>query len=79
MSVFTEYFDDSHRLVRDSVRRFVEREILPMSLTGRRPRSFPASCTARPARRASLALVIRKRLAAATRAICLPRWQPAKS
>ena len=29
MSVFQEYFDESHRLVRDSVRRFVEREILP--------------------------------------------------
>ncbi|MET1077772.1 MAG: acyl-CoA dehydrogenase family protein [Pseudomonas sp.] len=26
---FQEYFDDSHQLVRDSVRRFVEREILP--------------------------------------------------
>ena len=29
MSAFQEYFDDSHQLVRDSVRRFVEREILP--------------------------------------------------
>ena len=29
MSAFQEYFDESHQLVRDSVRRFVEREILP--------------------------------------------------
>src|SRR3990167_7256905 len=29
MSAFQEYFDASHQLVRDSVRRFVEREILP--------------------------------------------------
>jgi acyl-CoA dehydrogenase len=29
MSAFQEYFDPSHQLVRDSVRRFVEREILP--------------------------------------------------
>ena len=29
MSAFQEYFDSSHQLVRDSVRRFVEREILP--------------------------------------------------
>ncbi|MGE8178378.1 acyl-CoA dehydrogenase family protein [Pseudomonas fluorescens] len=29
MPAFQEYFDPSHQLVRDSVRRFVEREILP--------------------------------------------------
>ncbi|WP_095082222.1 acyl-CoA dehydrogenase family protein [Pseudomonas sp. Irchel s3h17] len=29
MPAFQEYFDPSHELVRDSVRRFVEREILP--------------------------------------------------
>eukprot|EP01030_Chromulinospumella_sphaerica_P019909 gene19909-19812_t len=29
MSAYQEYFDPSHQLVRDSVRRFVEREILP--------------------------------------------------
>ena len=29
MSAFQEYFDESHQLVRDSVRRFVDREILP--------------------------------------------------
>lgn len=29
MPVFQKYFDESHQLVRDSVRRFVEREILP--------------------------------------------------
>ncbi|WP_421547524.1 acyl-CoA dehydrogenase family protein [Pseudomonas sp. QD4] len=29
MSVCQEYFDPSHQLIRDSVRRFVEREILP--------------------------------------------------
>lgn len=29
MPAYQEYFDPSHQLVRDSVRRFVEREILP--------------------------------------------------
>ena len=29
MPAFQEYFDPGHQLVRDSVRRFVEREILP--------------------------------------------------
>ena len=29
MPVFQEYFDESHQPVRDSVRRFVEREVLP--------------------------------------------------
>ena len=29
MPAFQEYFDPSHQMVRDSVRRFVEREILP--------------------------------------------------
>ena len=29
MSAYQDYFDPSHQLVRDSVRRFVERELLP--------------------------------------------------
>ncbi|WP_183144441.1 acyl-CoA dehydrogenase family protein, partial [Pseudomonas salomonii] len=29
MSAYQDYFDPSHQLVRDSVRRFVEREMLP--------------------------------------------------
>lgn len=29
MTVFQQYFDESHQLIRDSVRRFVEREVLP--------------------------------------------------
>src|SRR5690606_21775156 len=29
MTAFQDYFDDAHQLVRDSVTRFVEREILP--------------------------------------------------
>lgn len=41
MSVFTEYFDDSHRLVRDSVRRFVEREILPHVADWEEAEEFP--------------------------------------
>lgn len=41
MSVFSEYFDDSHRLVRDSVRRFVEREILPHVADWEEAEEFP--------------------------------------
>lgn len=41
MSVFTEYFDDNHRLVRDSVRRFVEREILPHVADWEEAEEFP--------------------------------------
>ena len=41
MSAFTEYFDDSHRLVRDSVRRFVEREVLPHIADWEEAEEFP--------------------------------------
>ncbi|WP_236170740.1 acyl-CoA dehydrogenase family protein [Pseudomonas pseudonitroreducens] len=41
MSAFTDYFDDSHRLVRDSVRRFVEREILPHVADWEEAEEFP--------------------------------------
>lgn len=41
MSVFAEYFDDNHRLVRDSVRRFVEREILPHVADWEEAEAFP--------------------------------------
>ncbi|SDL00452.1 acyl-CoA dehydrogenase [Pseudomonas delhiensis] len=41
MSAFTDYFDDSHRLVRDSVRRFVEREILPHIADWEEAEEFP--------------------------------------
>jgi acyl-CoA dehydrogenase len=41
MSAFQEYFDPSHQLVRDSVRRFVEREILPDIEQWEETESFP--------------------------------------
>ena len=41
MSAFQEYFDPSHQLVRDSVRRFVEREILPDIDQWEEAESFP--------------------------------------
>ncbi|MBB4864459.1 acyl-CoA dehydrogenase [Pseudomonas nitritireducens] len=41
MSVFADYFDDNHRLVRDSVRRFVEREILPHVADWEEAEEFP--------------------------------------
>ncbi|ROL75048.1 acyl-CoA dehydrogenase, partial [Pseudomonas protegens] len=41
MSVCQEYFDPSHQLVRDSVRRFVEREILPEIDRWEEAESFP--------------------------------------
>lgn len=41
MPAFQEYFDPSHQMVRDSVRRFVEREILPDINTWEEAESFP--------------------------------------
>lgn len=41
MPAFEEYFDPSHQLVRDSVRRFVEREILPDIDQWEEAESFP--------------------------------------
>lgn len=41
MSACQEYFEPSHQLVRDSVRRFVEREILPQVDVWEEQGSFP--------------------------------------
>ncbi len=41
MSVCQEYFEPSHQLIRDSVRRFVEREILPGIEQWEEAESFP--------------------------------------
>ncbi|PNA04891.1 MULTISPECIES: acyl-CoA dehydrogenase family protein [unclassified Pseudomonas] len=41
MPAFQEYFDPSHQMVRDSVRRFVEREILPDIDVWEEAESFP--------------------------------------
>ena len=41
MPAFQEYFDPSHQLIRDSVRRFVEREILPGIDQWEEAESFP--------------------------------------
>lgn len=41
MPAFEEYFDPSHQMVRDSVRRFVEREILPDIDQWEEAESFP--------------------------------------
>ncbi|MDX9673795.1 MULTISPECIES: acyl-CoA dehydrogenase family protein [unclassified Pseudomonas] len=41
MPAFQEYFDPSHQMVRDSVRRFVEREILPDIDGWEEAESFP--------------------------------------
>lgn len=41
MPAFQEYFDPSHQMVRDSVRRFVEREILPDVHAWEEAESFP--------------------------------------
>ena len=79
MSACQEYFDPSHQLVRDSVRRFVEREILPHIGDWEEAEEFPASSTSRPALPASSASATPSSTAAATRATCSPRWRPAKS
>src|SRR5690606_32680512 len=41
MSAYQEYFDQSHQLVHDSVRRFVEREILPYIAEWEEAEEFP--------------------------------------
>ena len=41
MSAFQEYFDQSHQLVRDSVRRFIEREVLPHVADWEEAEEFP--------------------------------------
>ncbi|WP_271411667.1 acyl-CoA dehydrogenase family protein [Pseudomonas sp. Q1-7] len=41
MSAYQEYFDESHQLVRDAVRRFVEREILPHIAEWEEAEEFP--------------------------------------
>ena len=41
MSAFQEYFTAEHQQVRDSVRRFVEREILPHIADWEEAESFP--------------------------------------
>ncbi|HRL94786.1 MAG TPA: acyl-CoA dehydrogenase family protein [Pseudomonas sp.] len=41
MSAYQEYFDANHQLLRDSVRRFVEREILPFVVEWEEAESFP--------------------------------------
>jgi acyl-CoA dehydrogenase len=41
MSTAQEYFDQNHQLLRDSVRRFVEREILPFVAEWEEAESFP--------------------------------------
>lgn len=41
MSAYQDYFDPSHQLVRDSVRRFVEREMLPGIEQWEEAESFP--------------------------------------
>jgi alkylation response protein AidB-like acyl-CoA dehydrogenase len=79
MPAFQEYFDPSHQLVRDSVRRFVEREILPDIDQWEEAESFPASFTSRPVRRAFSASVTPRAWVAATKVICSPRSPPAKS
>ena len=41
MSALQEYFDSSHQLVRDSVRRFIEREVLPHIADWEEAEEFP--------------------------------------
>ena len=41
MSAFQEYFNQDHQMVRDSVRRFVEREILPHVSDWEEAEEFP--------------------------------------
>jgi alkylation response protein AidB-like acyl-CoA dehydrogenase len=79
MPAFQEYFDPSHQLVRDSVRRFVEREILPDIDQWEEAESFPASLYLKAGAAGFSASVTPKPWVAATKVICSPRSPPAKS
>lgn len=79
MTDFQQYFDESHQLIRDSVRRFVEREVLPHIDEWEEAEEFPVNSISRPARPGSSASATRKPTAAVAKAICSPRWRPAKS
>lgn len=79
MSACQEYFDPSHQLVRDSVRRFVEREILPEIQQWEEAESFPRELYLKAGAAGILASATPKPWAAVTRAICSPRSPPAKS
>ena len=41
MTALQDYFEPSHQLIRDSVRRFVEREILPQVADWEEAEEFP--------------------------------------
>ena len=43
-----DYFNETHQMVRETVRKFVEREILPHVDDWEEAGEFPASCTTRP-------------------------------
>ncbi len=79
MSAFQEYFDPSHQLVRDSVRRFVEREILPDIEQWEEAESFPRELYLKAGAAGFSALATRRLTEAATKEICSPRLPPVKS
>lgn len=79
MSAFQEYFDPSHQLVRDSVRRFVEREILPDIDQWEEAESFPRELYLKAGAAGILGIGYPESLGVATKAICSPRLPPAKS
>lgn len=70
MSASLDYFNDTHAMLRDTVRRFVEREVLPHIDDWEEAGSFPGSCTRRPLTPASAVSVIRRSSAARAK-MCL--------
>lgn len=79
MSACQEYFDPSHQLVRDSVRRFVEREILPQIDEWEEAGSFPRELYLKAGPPGFWASVTPRPWAAAMRVICSPRSPLARS
>ncbi len=61
------YFNETHGMVRDTVRKFVEREILPQVNDWEEAGTFPGSCTRRRPTPASSASAPRNAGAAAVR------------
>lgn len=79
MAAFQEYFDESHQLVRDSVRRFVEREILPHIDDWEEAEEFPRELYKKAGDAGILGIGFPEPFGGSHEATCSPRSRPAKS
>lgn len=79
MSAFQEYFDESHQLVRDSVRRFVDREILPHISDWEEAEEFPRELYLKAGAAGILGIGYPEAFGGSHERMYLPKWQPARN